>query len=83
MGHTHLARHHGPPERAHYINTGTWADVVRVPAGVLEEGQGEPLVAFLQELRRGGLRSTPATYGDLRVEADGRVSAARLAVAPA
>jgi len=33
MGHTHLARQHGPHDKATYINTGTWADLITVHAG--------------------------------------------------
>jgi UDP-2,3-diacylglucosamine pyrophosphatase LpxH len=79
MGHTHLARHVGPPQLASYINTGTWADVVRVPAGVLEPGADKGLQDFLRELRPGGMRSTPATYADVRIEPEGHVSSAVLA----
>lgn len=78
MGHTHLARHVGPADRASYINTGTWADVIRVPSPLLEPGRLPELQAFLDGLRRGEGRSSPATYADVRVEADGAVSAARL-----
>lgn len=81
MGHTHLARHHGPPGRANYINSGTWADVIRVPAAVLEPGAHAQLTLFLQQLLSGGLRDSPATYADVRIEHSGRVSKARLASA--
>jgi len=79
MGHTHLARHVGSPERATYINTGSWTDVIRVPRAVLEPGHHAELQHFLGELNRGGLRSASATYADLRIERDGRVSSAKLA----
>ena len=39
MGHTHLARHHGPPDKARYINTGTWADLITVPGQALEDSE--------------------------------------------
>lgn len=76
MGHTHLARHIGDPGRASYINTGTWADVVRVPARALEDERA--LEVFLRDLHEDRLRDSPRTYGDLRVEADGRVTRATL-----
>lgn len=82
MGHTHLPRHHGLAERASYINSGTWADVVRVPATALEATAHSELTAFLKQLLNGGLRSTPASYADVRVERNGKVSKARLAIAP-
>lgn len=78
MGHTHLARHIGPAKCASYINTGTWADVIRVPADLLGEGRHRDLQAFLVSLRRGEGRTCPGTYADVRVEPDGRVSTARL-----
>ncbi|HYV07223.1 MAG TPA: hypothetical protein VFB82_21690, partial [Blastocatellia bacterium] len=54
MGHTHLPRRVGPAGLATYINTGTWADVVRVPSEVLAEGEHKALQDFLRELRAGG-----------------------------
>lgn len=79
MGHTHLARHVGPPDLAWYVNTGTWADVVRVPMEAMEDGSAdEALEAFLRALHRDERPEIPATWADLRVEADGRVSRARL-----
>ena len=82
MGHTHLARHIGPSERATYINTGTWADVIRVPATALEKGGEEELQGFLSGLYKGRYRHCPATYADIRVETNGRVSLARLLRGP-
>ncbi|HYO51685.1 hypothetical protein [Archangium sp.] len=76
MGHTHLARQLGEAKRANYINTGTWADVVRVPVGALED-EGT-LEVFLRDLHTDRLRDSPRTYADLRVEADGRVMRATL-----
>lgn len=81
MGHTHLARRNGDAQRASYINTGTWADVVRVPADVLLPGAGRRLQDFLRELRHDRMRSCPATYADVRVEVDGAVTSALLATA--
>lgn len=78
MGHTHLARHIGSADRASYINTGSWADVIRVPVEVLNDGNQHDLQSFLTGLRRGEGRHCLSTYADIRVEIDGRVSAARL-----
>jgi len=78
MGHTHLARHIGLSERATYINTGTWADVIRVPATALEKGGEDELQGFLRGLCKSTYRHCPATYADIRVETNGRVSSARL-----
>jgi UDP-2,3-diacylglucosamine pyrophosphatase LpxH len=77
MGHTHLARHVGPPDRARYINTGTWADVVRVPTAAMDDD--EALQAFLADLHADRRPEVPATWADIRLEADGRVGHARLA----
>jgi len=77
MGHTHQARHLGRADRAHYINTGTWADVIRVPAPVLEPGSDEELESFLRDLWRDVRSPQPATYGELVVH-DGHVETAML-----
>lgn len=80
MGHTHLARHIGDPTRATYINTGTWADIVRVPHAVLQDGANDELSAFLYRLLNDERSDMPPpTYGALRIEADGLVSKAVLA----
>lgn len=76
MGHTHLARQIGDAGRASYINTGTWADVVRVPARAIED-EGA-LEMFLRDLHADRLRASPRTYANLRVETDGRVTHATL-----
>jgi UDP-2,3-diacylglucosamine pyrophosphatase LpxH len=79
MGHTHLARHLGDPARADYINTGTWADIIRVPASALTDGADEELTAFLLGLFEDARRDMPPpTYGELHVEADGNVGRAAL-----
>jgi UDP-2,3-diacylglucosamine pyrophosphatase LpxH len=78
MGHTHQARHIGSDMKAFYINTGTWADVVRVPGILLEQGTDTELTRFLQELRTQPRRQFQPAYADLRVEADGSVTEARL-----
>jgi len=76
MGHTHLARHVGPPDRARYVNTGTWADVVRVPTEAMTDD--DALAAFLADLHADRRPEVPATWADVRLEADGRVARARL-----
>jgi len=83
MGHTHLPRHIGMPDRASYINTGTWADVIRVPPELLKEDvDAAAFAGFLRDLLHGGLRKTPASFGDVRVEAGGAVALAKLEWAP-
>jgi UDP-2,3-diacylglucosamine pyrophosphatase LpxH len=78
MGHTHQARHIGVAERASYINTGTWADIIRVPNLVLQKGRSKELDAFLRRLKVGEGRILLPTFGDLRVEENGNVASARL-----
>jgi hypothetical protein len=80
MGHTHLARHHGPADRAAYINTGTWADLIRVPDEVLaDSSQGNiQLEAFLRGLLDNSQRWFRPTYADIRVAAQGTIEQACL-----
>ena len=81
MGHTHLARHIGPLDRATYINTGTWIDLVRVPDQALRaDKHGEAaLTDFLRRLLCDqDVREFRPTYADLCIRSDGRVLSARL-----
>jgi len=80
MGHTHQARHIGKPQHASYINTGTWADVIRVPHQVLEKGRSTELETWLRRLKEGQGRIQVPSFADLRVEANGDVSMASLRV---
>lgn len=79
MGHTHLARHHGPADKATYINTGTWADLVTVPKEALADGADEALSKLVVGLVKDeGARSFLPTYADVRVNEDGTVARASL-----
>jgi UDP-2,3-diacylglucosamine pyrophosphatase LpxH len=80
MGHTHLARHVGPADRASYINSGTWIDVLRVPAAALDEGAAADaaLVGFLRDLKLDRRARPVPTWAELRVDGDGQVTAAAL-----
>jgi UDP-2,3-diacylglucosamine pyrophosphatase LpxH len=78
MGHTHHARHIGDPDRARYINTGTWADTIRMPSRILTKGRHDELDRYLRLLKNGDGRGLVATFGDLRVERNGEVTSARL-----
>jgi hypothetical protein len=80
MGHTHLARHHGPQDKASYINTGTWADLITVPDNALADSeQGfANLEAFLWGLIDDSVRWFRPTYADIRITAHGVVEHARL-----
>jgi hypothetical protein len=55
MGHTHLARDQKLSGGGRYLNSGTWADLIRLPAdGVFDRSGGSPR------------RAAPATYGSAR-----------------
>ena len=79
MGHTHLARQIGGATKATYINTGTWADLVKVPAAVLADGADAALSAFLVDLVKDQkVRSFEPTYADVLVAPSGSVVHAAL-----
>lgn len=80
MGHTHLARRQGSTERAEYINTGTWADLVRIPRDAIADGQAglQALEDFLRCLMADSARSCDPTYADVHLDAEGAVVAADL-----
>jgi hypothetical protein len=80
IGHTHLARHHGPQDKASYINTGTWADLIIVPDETLaDSGHGlATLETFLRGLIDGSARWFRPTYADICLAAHGVVEHARL-----
>jgi len=85
MGHTHQARHIGPPELAEYINTGTWADLVRVPQDVLAASDSglAALESWLRDLSRDrNVRVLQPSWAELRVEPNGAVTSARLERGP-
>ena len=78
MGHTHLARSVGPNERATYINTGTWADIVRVPSSALTVTEDaacadEALTEFLRDLLRDRRPNISFPYAELLLNSDGVV----------
>jgi UDP-2,3-diacylglucosamine pyrophosphatase LpxH len=82
MGHTHMARRVGSPDKASYINTGTWTDIVRVPERALKEGGNRVLEQFLLGLMQGSERQFSPTYADIRLDHEGCVEWARLERAP-
>lgn len=86
MGHTHKPRHVGDPDHASYINTGTWIDSITVPPETLQPGDEglARLQRWLSDLYHDrGVRSFRPHWADLRIEADGEVSEARLCPAEA
>lgn len=80
MGHTHFARHVGPAARARYINTGTWADIIRIPDEVLADGEEAlgALEAFLNGLVNDDVRQQFFSYADVRLGPAGNVKNAAL-----
>ena len=78
MGHTHLARSVGPTKRASYINTGTWADIIRVPNLALDTNKNEPaadeaLISFLTSLLNNNRPDMSRPYAELHIAEDGAV----------
>lgn len=73
-GHTHLAKKVPLPNGAVYLNSGTWADLMRVPKAVLEgdESTGkQALQAFIDDLRNNRLdqwRGPVPTFADIELE---------------
>lgn len=82
MGHTHLPKHVGDPDRATYVNTGTWADVIRMPAKAIEPGHEAELEAFLTQLNGRAHRRCPGTFCDVQLDGDGNVTRCRLDEVP-
>lgn len=81
MGHTHQARHVGPPDMAEYINTGTWADLVTIPETALAPGPDglATLADWLTKLGKdSGVRTLSPNWAELRIDADGHLLSARL-----
>ncbi|WP_437715389.1 metallophosphoesterase [Sorangium sp. So ce448] len=78
MGHTHLAREIHVGAGRTYINTGTWADLVRVPDDALAEGKDTELADFLKKLCKDEARTQVFTFADITLGEDGRVREARL-----
>ena len=81
FGHTHVARDVRLAGGARYLNTGTWADVIRFPAEVLSSGNEHEFQAFVADMSTGALSRwiefTP-TYVRLDLDDAGLVSHAEL-----
>ncbi|MCY1004507.1 hypothetical protein OV079_02765 [Nannocystis pusilla] len=85
MGHTHQARHIGPPDMAEYINTGTWADLVTVPEAALKPDSAglAALQTWIVDLALDtNLRTVVPTWAEIRVDAEGRLLSAHLEPRP-
>jgi UDP-2,3-diacylglucosamine pyrophosphatase LpxH len=79
FGHTHMARDVSLPRGARYLNSGTWADLIRFPSHILagpEPAALEGLRAFVEDMAGGrlsGWTSFTPTYVKLTLGADGQV----------
>lgn len=84
FGHTHHARRLTLTKGARYFNTGTWADLMRVPAAIFSPDPtmaAAALRAFVEALRQGNLdpyRQFTPTYVRFTIGADGRAHDADL-----
>ena len=83
MGHTHLARNIELPGGGNYLNTGTWADLIRLDKALLADTEDarEALSGWLQKLaenRLDGIREHLPRYAEVEVDDDVHVRAARL-----
>ena len=83
MGHTHLARDIALPGEGRYLNTGTWADLIRIDKALLADTDDAraALSGWLQKLagnRLDGIREHMPRYADVEVDDAGHVRSARL-----
>lgn len=84
FGHTHMPKRIALPSGGFYLNSGTWADVMALPQGLLDGPRADVLKRlreFVQQLLTGDLRAyVPArpTYVRLDVGADDVVRDAAL-----
>jgi UDP-2,3-diacylglucosamine pyrophosphatase LpxH len=84
FGHTHLARDVALSGGARYMNTGTWADVIRFPKDILNGSEPQALqaleawIADLSAGRLGDWFSQVPTYGRLDIDETGHVAQAKL-----
>jgi UDP-2,3-diacylglucosamine pyrophosphatase LpxH len=82
FGHTHLAKRIDLGGGALYLNTGTWADVMRIPSAVYEgdEAAGaQALRHFLDDVEKSnivGFRRQVATFARIELDADERLQSA-------
>jgi len=78
FGHTHLAKIVDLKNSNTYLNTGTWADLLRLPAPILKASQKEALASlkgFTDAMRTGEFRDFlefMPTFGYIRWDATGR-----------
>lgn len=83
FGHTHLAKAIVEPDLT-YLNTGTWADLMRLPAGLFSADEAtaqatlETFVAHLRTRNLDDYLVFDATFAHVRLDADGGIESAQL-----
>jgi UDP-2,3-diacylglucosamine pyrophosphatase LpxH len=82
FGHTHLAKRIELGDGKFYLNTGTWADLIRIPASVYEGNEVagvEALTAFLDDVENNNIakfRRQVATFARIELDADEKLKSA-------
>jgi len=74
MGHTHLRKHVTVGSAGHYINTGTWVDLIRISPTLLEsESPIEPFEEWIRQavLDVEKLRFSDPAFADVTLDDDG------------
>ena len=81
FGHTHLAKRVDMGDGKMYINTGTWADIIRFPSEILSQSEAvarDSMYGFVQDLASGDLRPWVRfcpTYAQLTIQDEECISA--------
>ncbi len=76
MGHTHLAKRVPLSESAVYLNTGTWADLMRLPSAVYEQPEEKARAAlqqFLEDIKANRIeryRRPVPTFAHIEIAGD-------------
>jgi UDP-2,3-diacylglucosamine pyrophosphatase LpxH len=84
FGHTHLAKEVPLNGGARYINTGTWADLMKVPVELFDPVEANALSSldrFVDALASNDLRRYlhfDPSFAHVRIEPDGKAASARL-----
>jgi UDP-2,3-diacylglucosamine pyrophosphatase LpxH len=84
FGHTHLAKDLPLDHGATYLNTGTWADLMRVPSEILsasDDCASEHLERFVDAMQTGDLQAYVEfmpTFAHIQLDQEGRTVSAKL-----
>lgn len=82
FGHTHLAKRIDLGSGALYLNTGTWADLMRIPSAVYEGdeiGGTQALTNFLDDVEKNNIakfRCQVATFARIELDAEEKLKSA-------